>query len=36
MHGPAALILALAVGFVFAVMFFMREARKHAGKTDGK
>ena len=32
MDGATVLILALAVGFVLVVMFFVLEARKHAGK----
>ena len=34
MDGATVLILALAVGFVLVVVFFVLEARKHAGKTD--
>ena len=30
------LIFALAVGYVLVVMFFVLEARKHAGKSDGQ
>ena len=36
MDGATALIIALAVGFVVVVMFFVLEAAKHAGKTDGQ
>jgi len=32
MDGATVLIVALAVGFVLVVMFFVLEARKHAGK----
>ena len=32
MDGATVLIVALAIGFVFVVMFFVLEARKHAGK----
>ena len=36
MDGATVLIVALAVGFVLVVMFFVLEARKHAGKSDGQ
>ena len=36
MDGATVLIVALAIGFVFVVMFFVLEARKHAGKSDGQ
>ena len=36
MDDATVLIVALAAGFVFVVTFFVLEARKHAGKSDGQ
>jgi len=36
MDATTVLIVALAAGFLLVVMFFLLEAGKHAGKTDGQ
>ena len=36
MDGATVLVVALAVGFVLVVMFFVLDARKHTEKSEGQ
>lgn len=36
MDGATVLVVALAVGFVLVVMFFVLDSRKHAEKSEGQ